>query len=110
MNCAQPMELIRRKHLSAAIFAPGWINEAFKERNCIFKDSLKFWNLMLKFLYTPRCIEKKFSTTFKTGIDYKNKWFSLNEPQILPIIPAELDNNVLLSKHGLEMLSMKEAK
>lgn len=56
---------------------------------------------MLKFLYTHRLIEYPFFTSFKTGIDYKNSWFSLKEPQILPIISPGLQDTICLSDHGL---------
>jgi hypothetical protein len=70
-NCIEPLEMIRRYHFSAAIFAPGWICEKFPElgQQCLFDNSFKYWNGLKAHLHphkitTSRHIRTNFSIGF----------------------------------------------
>jgi mannosyl-glycoprotein endo-beta-N-acetylglucosaminidase len=74
-NCFKAAQVIRRHHLSMAIFAPGWTHETLphsKDRQKFFEDFVNrdcaFWNSLWPYLYTHP-ITHFFKTSFFMGVN-----------------------------------------
>ncbi|KAL3124059.1 hypothetical protein niasHT_004648 [Heterodera trifolii] len=70
-NCVQPMEILRRFALSAAIFAPGWICEMFsgQSHRILFDNSFRFWNALSTFLYPHALRQRNIRTDFAVAFE-----------------------------------------
>jgi len=69
-NCHQALQCIRKRDLSVALFAPGWVFERLEKAE-FERNQFQFWSLMAPGLPCKRIEHIPFSTTFAPG----KRWF-----------------------------------
>ncbi|BES95801.1 Glycosyl hydrolase family 85 [Nesidiocoris tenuis] len=90
-NCCEPMSMIRRYNLSAAIFAPGWVHETLEEdeEHTFLQRDYKFWACLYDYLFvsgpgqlpfeTSFCVGSGLNTYHKGRITKKGRWHNIGK-------------------------------
>uniref|UniRef100_A0AC35TU28 Mannosyl-glycoprotein endo-beta-N-acetylglucosaminidase n=1 Tax=Rhabditophanes sp. KR3021 TaxID=114890 RepID=A0AC35TU28_9BILA len=96
---------IKKRNMSAALFAPGWLVECH-EGVCILKQNDKFYNLISKYLPTRPIRKLPISTTFNCGFEGRN--FCYAKGTLQPILCSADDKTYAqINKEGGIVLNGK---